>query len=181
MTTPNAEDTTKPRQLPRDGAVNRATTVMTHPRRCTFSPERHIRPRLESRVTEAATRGAVGTHGVSSHNRANLHPPRSTVEFSSSMTGGRLPNCLSITLGVRVDWSHRADYIAARHGVRPQDANEALADSDAVVFLPDYASQSGRSVRTIGWSPSADRLLTVITLADGVLTYGVNAWPGERR
>lgn len=86
---------------------------------------------------------------------------------------------MSYTPGVRVDWSHRGDYIATRHGVRAQDAEEALADPDAVVFDPDYASQSGRSVRTIGWSPSMGRLLTVITLAAGALTYGVNAWPSN--
>jgi uncharacterized DUF497 family protein len=86
---------------------------------------------------------------------------------------------MSYNHGVRVDWSHRGDYIAIRHGVRAQDAEEALADPDAVVFDPDYASQSGRSVRTIGWSPSVGQLLTVITLADGALTYGVNAWPSN--
>ncbi len=47
------------------------------------------------------------------------------------------------------------------------------------MFDPDYASQCGPSVRTIGWSPSVGRLLTVITIADGALTYGVNAWPAN--
>ena len=56
--------------------------------------------------------------------------------------------------------------MAVRHGVSADMADEALADPDALVFDPDYASHSGRSVRTIGWSPSAGRLLTVITLAD---------------
>jgi hypothetical protein len=35
-----------------------------------------------------------------------------------------------------------------------------------VTFDPDYASQSGRSVRTIGWSDSAGFLITVITVRD---------------
>jgi hypothetical protein len=77
------------------------------------------------------------------------------------------------------DWSHQGDYMAARHGVTAEQANEALADSDALVFDPDYASRSGRSVRTIGWSPSAGRLLTVITLADAGVVYGVNGWPAN--
>lgn len=80
---------------------------------------------------------------------------------------------------VVVDWSYRGDYIAARHGVSAKDAEQALADPDALVFDPDYASLSGRSARTIGWSPSAQRLLTVITLADGEMTFGVNAWPAN--
>jgi len=44
------------------------------------------------------------------------------------------------------------------------------------VFDPDYASQSGRSVRTIGWSLSAGHLVTV---AEGGVVYGVNAWPAN--
>jgi len=35
--------------------------------------------------------------------------------------------------------------MAERHGVTFEQANEALADPDALVFDPDYASQSGRS------------------------------------
>lgn len=80
---------------------------------------------------------------------------------------------------MRVDWSHRGDYIASRHGVRTEHADEALADPDALVFDADSASRSGRSVRTIGWSAGADRLLTVITLADGDVVHGVNAWPAN--
>lgn len=75
-----------------------------------------------------------------------------------------------------VDWSKRGDYMRRRHGVTPKQADEALADLNALVFDPDYASTSGRSVRTIGWSGSADRVLTVITLAADGTTYGVNGW-----
>jgi len=78
-----------------------------------------------------------------------------------------------------IDWSHRGDYMATRHGVTLEQANEALVDPDALVFDPDYASQSGRSVRTIGWSPSAGRLLTVITVAEDGVVYGVNGWPAN--
>ena len=69
--------------------------------------------------------------------------------------------------------------MAERHGVTFEQANEAPADPDALVFDPDYASQSGRSVRTIGWSSTAGRLLTVITVTEGDVTYGVNGSPAD--
>jgi len=78
--------------------------------------------------------------------------------------------------GVGVDWSHRLDYMAARHGVTVEAPDQALADPDRLVIDPDYASQSGRSVRTIGWSPSAARLLTIITVDEDDVVYGVNGW-----
>jgi hypothetical protein len=69
--------------------------------------------------------------------------------------------------------------MAERHGATVEQADEALADPDALVFDPDYASQSGRSVRTIGWSSSAGRLLTVITVTEDDVAYGVNGWPAN--
>ncbi len=80
---------------------------------------------------------------------------------------------------MRVDWTHRGDYRGTRHGVSVDQANEALADLRALVFDPDYASQSGSSVRTIGWSDSAGPLLTVITVTEDVGTYGANGWPSN--
>jgi hypothetical protein len=62
------------------------------------------------------------------------------------------------------------------HGVEAEWANEALSDPDALRIDPDPASKSGRSVRTIGYSASAGGLVTVITLIDDGVTYGVNAW-----
>ncbi len=70
-----------------------------------------------------------------------------------------------------VDWSHRSDYMHQRHGVTMQSANKALAYLRALVFDPDYASLSGHSVRTIGWSDTAGRLLTVITVTEDDVTY----------
>jgi hypothetical protein len=35
-----------------------------------------------------------------------------------------------------------------------------------VVITPDPASKSGRAVRTIGWSYTANRIIAVITLVD---------------
>lgn len=63
-----------------------------------------------------------------------------------------------------------------QHGVEAEWANEALSDPDALRIDPDPASKSGRSVRTIGYSASAGGLVTVITLIDDGVTYGVNAW-----
>jgi hypothetical protein len=63
-----------------------------------------------------------------------------------------------------------------RHGIEPTFANEALEDPDRVVITPDPASKSGRTVRTIGWSHTANRVITVITLIDGGRLYGVNGW-----
>ena len=67
----------------------------------------------------------------------------------------------------------------ARHGITAKQADEALTDPEAVVFDPDYASLSGRSVRTIGWSAEAGRLLTVITVDEDGAVYGVNGWPAN--
>ncbi len=42
-----------------------------------------------------------------------------------------------------------------------------------------YASVSGLSVRSIGWSSSGGRLLTVITVTEDGVVYGVNGWPAN--
>jgi hypothetical protein len=64
----------------------------------------------------------------------------------------------------------------ARHGIEPTWANEALDDPDRVVITPDPASRSGRTVRPIGWSHRASRIITVITLVDTGRLHGVNEW-----
>lgn len=79
------------------------------------------------------------------------------------------------------DWSHRGDYIVQRHDVVPAEANEALLDPERMVIEPDYNSASGRSVRIIGYSTTADDLITVIVLIDDGVTYGVNAWRSNAR
>lgn len=75
-----------------------------------------------------------------------------------------------------MDWSYRADYMRERHGVEVEWANEALEDPEALRIEPDPASRSGRSVRTIGYSTKAGCLVTVITLEEAGMTYGVNGW-----
>jgi uncharacterized DUF497 family protein len=74
-----------------------------------------------------------------------------------------------------IDWSHRADYIVAKHGVTSDEADEAVGDPERIVIDPDYNSTSGRSVRIIGFSPSLDDLLTVIVVTEAGVPYGVNA------
>lgn len=95
-------------------------------------------------------------------------------------------------MGVRVDWSKRADYICARHAIELHWADEAINDGQAVWLRPDPASQSGQTVRVIGYSVSAGTFLTVI-LVDGEADpdekpdgdwWGSNAWtanPRDRR
>lgn len=72
-------------------------------------------------------------------------------------------------------------YIVEKHGLTAGDANEAVDDPERIVIEPDYSSTSGRSVRIIGFSQSANDLLTVIVLTDGGVTYGVNAWRSNAR
>jgi uncharacterized DUF497 family protein len=79
------------------------------------------------------------------------------------------------------DWSHRGDYIVEKHDVTPEEADEALLDPERIVIDPDYNSTSGRSVRIIGFSQTADDLITVIVLTDEGVTYGVNAWRSNAR
>ena len=62
----------------------------------------------------------------------------------------------------------------ARHGIHPAWADEALDDPDRLVITPDPATESGRAVRTIGWSYTANRIITVITLVDNGRLHGVN-------
>jgi hypothetical protein len=75
-----------------------------------------------------------------------------------------------------VDWSYRANYMQERHGIEVEWANEALEDPDALRIDPDPGSRSGRSVRTIGNSTGAGCLVTVITVEEAGITYGVNGW-----
>ena len=75
-----------------------------------------------------------------------------------------------------VNWVYRAKYMAERHGIEAKWADEALKDPNALRITPDPSSKSGRSVRTIGYSPSAGCVLTIITLDQEGATYGVNGW-----
>jgi hypothetical protein len=72
------------------------------------------------------------------------------------------------------DCLHRREHIeqpSQRNGETEQNilvewADEAYLDESAVTFDPDYASDTGLSARTIGWSDSAGFLITAITVRD---------------
>jgi hypothetical protein len=70
----------------------------------------------------------------------------------------------------------RADYMRHRHGVTPTEADEAVRDIDAGWFDPDPKSNSGESVRVIGYSHTGQAILTVILVAKegGFGWYGGN-------
>jgi hypothetical protein len=83
---------------------------------------------------------------------------------------------------VEIDWQHGQQHMWESHGITPQEANEAVNDPVAAWFIPDYASRSGKSIRVIGYSPTAARILTVILVDDRTCTldyFGSNAWPAN--
>ena len=90
---------------------------------------------------------------------------------------------------IEVDRRRRAEYVRASHGVQPSWATEAVNDVDAYWRDPDPASRSGRSVRVIGWSHTAEMILTVILVHVGTDPddwpdgdwWGANAWPSNPR
>lgn len=85
---------------------------------------------------------------------------------------------------VAVDWGHRAGYIRTRSHRRageididPSWADEAVADPDAAWLDPDPKSKSGMSARVIGYSPTAEVVITVILVPkDENSWWGANAW-----
>lgn len=80
-------------------------------------------------------------------------------------------------MAIDVDWMHGAAHMWDRHKVTVTEADEAVADIDAVWFDPDPHSKSGRSVRVIGYSHSRRAVLTVILVhRDGGGYWGANGW-----
>ena len=65
-----------------------------------------------------------------------------------------------------IEWDTDREAHLARHHVTIAQANEALTDPNRVVINPDYASISGRGIRTIGYSASFGGLLSVMTWID---------------
>jgi hypothetical protein len=76
----------------------------------------------------------------------------------------------------RVDWTHGAAHMKDNHGITPEVANQALGDPDRVVIDPDYNSRSGQSVRIIGFSVTADDIITVIVVVHDGTEFGANGW-----
>lgn len=79
------------------------------------------------------------------------------------------------------DLGYRREDRLARHGVTIAEAEEALADVDAVVFDRDYASKSGRSIRTIGSSRSFGDLPAVFTVPFKCDVYGFAAYRADTK
>lgn len=89
----------------------------------------------------------------------------------------------------KIDWSRGEQHVAERHGLDVAHADEAAEDPEAVILRPDPASESGVSVRLIGYSTSLRAVLTVIVLpadtdpADPPAGdwWGANAWRASAR
>lgn len=82
-----------------------------------------------------------------------------------------------VVVAIDVDWTHGAAHMQANHKVTVTEADEAVADIDAVWFDPDPHSKSGRSVRVIGYSHSRRAILTVILVhRDDGGYWGANGW-----
>lgn len=84
---------------------------------------------------------------------------------------------------VIVDWSKRAEHMRRKHGVQTAWANEAVNDALAVWLDPDPKSDSGISVRVIGYSPTARTVLVVILVPDEDLRqadyWGASGWRAD--
>lgn len=65
------------------------------------------------------------------------------------------------------------------HRTTVEMATEAVNDPDAVGFIPDPKSRSGKSSRFIGFSPTAERVLVVIVVSHQGRQYGANCWPAN--
>ncbi len=70
--------------------------------------------------------------------------------------------------------------MAAKHGVVPSEANEALADPRRVILDPDPSSISGQGTRVVGETRTG-RLLSVLVLKMSGVLYGVNGWDANAR
>jgi hypothetical protein len=91
-----------------------------------------------------------------------------------------------------VDWTHRGEHIRTRSarkgrpevGVEPKWADEAVHERSRMLSL-DPASKSHETIRAVGWSAAADRVLVVILLPKDRPPaghwWGVNAWAANDR
>jgi hypothetical protein len=83
--------------------------------------------------------------------------------------------------GGEVGWTRGEAHMWANHKIAVAEANEALADVEALWFDPDPRSRSGRSVRVIGYSYSHRAVLTVILVhRDGGGFWGANGWESNQ-
>lgn len=71
----------------------------------------------------------------------------------------------------------RSDRYAGALNIEPTWTREVVADPDRLIDEPDPKSAHANSVRIVGYSPTAQAVLTVVALRDraGVL-HGASAW-----
>jgi uncharacterized DUF497 family protein len=79
----------------------------------------------------------------------------------------------------KVDWSHRREHVAEK-GLTVEQANEALEDPEMLVIDPDPRSLTGDSVRIIGYSSTAQDVLTVVVVVHDGQAYGATAWRANK-
>ena len=74
------------------------------------------------------------------------------------------------------DWSYRREHIWEKHRLTVEEAEEALADPNRLVFDPDpRRNPGGKGVRIIGYSHTAQEILAVILVNDDGTIYGGTA------
>jgi hypothetical protein len=78
-----------------------------------------------------------------------------------------------------VDWSYRREHVAEK-GFNVEQANEAPEDPERLVIDPDQRSVTGDSVRIIGYSSTAQEVLTVVVVIHGGRVYGATAWRANK-
>lgn len=80
----------------------------------------------------------------------------------------------------KVDWSHGREHVEAK-GLTTEQADEALDDPERVVIDPDPKSRMGESVRIIGYSYTAQAVLTVVVVNHDGELYGGTAWKTDNK
>jgi hypothetical protein len=96
---------------------------------------------------------------------------------------------VAYTAGVQLQWAAEdANYIQTRSArypgalnIAPEWTQEVMTDTDLIELSP-YPNSRVRATGFIGWSASANRVLTVVAYRDldGDL-HGMNAWPASGR
>jgi len=86
------------------------------------------------------------------------------------------------------DWSRIASHTSKRSERHPGDTDiplewvvEAWQDENAALIDPDYNSESGLSLRLIGWSASAGFLVTVIAVHWEGALIAASAWESNSK
>jgi hypothetical protein len=79
----------------------------------------------------------------------------------------------------KVDWSHRREHVAEK-GLTVEQANEAPEDPEMLVIDPDPRSVTGESVRIIGYSSTAQEVLSVVVVIHDGQVYGATAWRANK-